>query len=302
MSSIPQSELVQLLAMSTAPDKKISTFKLIDDIRLSGGISAVWDQKFSTTLFEDEIGRKLLEDANDVISRSKTAGLRMLSCFDSDYPEQLATIHEMPAVIWIKGILKAETKALSVVGTRTPSEWALNYVADLIKGLRNSEVTVVSGLALGVDTCAHTEALKHGMRTVAVLGNGLDISYPPTNMNLQNKIVSEGMVLSQFPPGFSPTKFSFPMRNAVMSGYSRASLIVEAGENSGTRIQGRVAIAHGRSVILTQKVVDQTSWAKKLSKHPGVFVAQDVSEAISLALEYSQPVPQVVRELISQIV
>lgn len=302
MNSIPQSELAQLLAMSTSQNKKVSTFKLIDEIRHSGGISAVWNDRYSNTLFEDEINRKLLENANDVISRSKSAGFRMLSCFDSDYPEQLTGIHEMPTVIWIKGILKVETKALSIVGTRTPSEWALSYVANLVEGLKDSEITIVSGLASGVDTCAHTEALKNGLRTVAVLGNGLDISYPSQNVHLQNKIAQEGMILSQFPPGFSPTKFSFPMRNAVMSGYSRSSLIVEAGEHSGTRIQGRLAIAHGRSVILTQRVVEQTLWAKELSKHQGVFVAQNVSEAVDLALEYSQPVPQVVRELISQIV
>jgi DNA processing protein len=140
----------------------------------------------------------------------------------------------------------------------------------------------VSGLARGVDTTAHTTALEGSGRTVAVLGCGTKHYYPAENRELQDRIAAEGLVISQFFPEVAPRRQQFPMRNAVMSGYSRATIVVEAGEKSGARIQARQAIAHGRPVILTNLVIDSNEWARQLVSRPGVHVASGTAEVMKL--------------------
>jgi DNA processing protein len=136
--------------------------------------------------------------------------------------------------------------------------------ADIARALVARKMTVVSGLARGIDTAAHRAALDAGGRTVAVIGTGIGRAYPAENHALQDEIASRGLVLSQFWPDASPDKRSFPMRNATMSGYGLATVVVEAGEKSGARIQARVAVEHGRQVILTDRVVARNTWAREL--------------------------------------
>src|SRR5581483_252563 len=112
----------------------------------------------------------------------------------------------------------------------------------------------ISGLAAGIDTAAHTAALESGGRTVAVIGTGITRCYPAANIELQEAIAHSGLVLSQFWPESSASKASFPMRNATMSAYGRATIVVEASEQSGARIQARLAVAHGRPVVLMNSV------------------------------------------------
>lgn len=127
-------------------------------------------------------------------------------------------------------------------------------------------------------TAAHRAALDAGGRTVAFLGTGITRSYPASNRALQREIAERGLLLSQFYPEAPPTKQSFPMRNATMSGYGLATLVIEAGEHSGTRIQARVAGEHGRPVILTDRVVASTTWGKALAGRPGVYVVGSIAE------------------------
>lgn len=143
-------------------------------------------------------------------------------------------------------------------------------------------ITVISGLAAGIDTAAHHAALDAGGRTVAVLGTGIHRVYPAANRALQQRIASEGMVLSQFWPDAAADKKSFPLRNATMSGYGRATLVVEAGETSGARIQARVGVEHGRAVILRDHMVRTNEWAKALRHRPGVHVVSGVDEVLGV--------------------
>jgi DNA processing protein len=131
--------------------------------------------------------------------------------------------------------------------------------------------TVVSGLARGIDHAAHTTALAAGGRTVAVIGTGIRRCYPPEHADLQRHVAAVGAVVSQFLPDRGPTRDSFPMRNAVMSGLALATVIVEAGRASGARVQARCALAHGRPVFLRRELTAQ-QWAGELAGRPGVHL------------------------------
>ena len=138
-------------------------------------------------------------------------------------------------------------------------------------------LTVIAGLAAGIDTAAHQAALDADGRTVAFLGTGITQSYPASNRALQREIADRGLLLAVYPDA-PPTKHSFPMRNATMSGYGLATIVIEAGEHSGTRIQARVAGEHGRPVILTDRVAATTTWGAALVERPNVYVVGSLAE------------------------
>jgi DNA processing protein len=171
---------------------------------------------------------------------------------------------------------------MSVVGSRNASPRGLFAARAIAAGLVERGITVVSGLAKGIDAAASTAALKARGRAVAVIGTGITRYYPAENRALQDRVAAEGLVISQFWPDAGPTKHGFPMRNTVMSGYGRATIVVEAGEQSGARIQARRAIAHGRPVILTDRVMQANKWARELEGRPGVHVAASTAEAMTI--------------------
>jgi DNA processing protein len=206
----------------------------------------------------------------------------LLTFRDEDYPAQLREIHEMPPVLFHRGTLKPHELGMSVVGSRQASARGLDIARSVAAGLVDRGITVIAGLAKGIDTAAHQATLDAGGRTVAVIGTGITQSYPAGNRDLQDHIGTTGLVLSQFWPDAPPTKHSFPMRNAIMSGYGRATIVVEAGERSGARIQARQAVAHGRPVILTDLVVAATTWPADLIGRPGVHVAGSTAEIMSI--------------------
>ncbi|MBB5821673.1 DNA protecting protein DprA [Streptosporangium becharense] len=143
------------------------------------------------------------------------------------------------------------------------------------------KVTVVSGLAKGIDTAAHRAALEAGGRTAAVIGTGINRFYPGENRTLQQWIAHEGAVISQFWPDAPPVKQSFPMRNAVMSGYAAAPVVVEAPWKSGARIQARLALEHGRSVVMPDQLLEH-DWTREYAEKPGVYVASSLEELLSV--------------------
>jgi DNA processing protein len=143
--------------------------------------------------------------------------------------------------------------------------------------------TVFSGLAAGIDTAAHRSALEAGGRTVAVIGTGLRRVYPPQNADLQQRIAAECAVVSQFWPDAPPSRISFPMRNAVMSGMTLATVVVEASHTSGARTQARLALEHGRPVLLLESLLAQ-DWARRFAMRPGTHVVRTPAE-ISATVE-----------------
>lgn len=212
-------------------------------------------------------------------------GMRLVTVLDPDYPPNLKAVHDRPPILFIAGhITPNDAKGVAVVGARKATEAGIEQAARIAAHLTNTGYTVVSGLAAGIDTAAHTSAVNNNGRTLAVIGTGLTRTYPPENYALQREIAEQGAVISQFWPDAPPTKRSFPMRNAVMSGIALATVVVEASETSGARTQARLALAHGRPVFLTRTLVERQPWAQQIAHGPGTHVADDPSE-ITDALE-----------------
>lgn len=226
---------------------------------------------FDTTPVDD------LDRAAADLEQWASAGIRMVSVLDREYPSNLRMIHQRPPVLFLRGTTdERDTVSVAVVGTRQASPEGLQQASDLAAGLASRGVPVISGLATGIDTAAHTRALAAGGRTVAVIGTGIDRAYPAQNADLQEEIASKGLLISQFLPGSPPTKTSFPMRNAVMSGYALATVVVEAAHKSGARMQARLALQHGRHVFLMRSLL-QHDWAREYAERPGVTVVDNDS-------------------------
>ncbi len=182
--------------------------------------------------------------------RVERAGVQVLTWDDAEYPENLRTIDAPPPVLYVRGRLAPDDVwSVALVGTRRASAYGREVAHQLATELARAGVTVVSGLALGVDTVAHRAALEAGGRTVAVLGSGLDHIYPPDNRRLAAQMSEHGAVISEYPLGTRPEAGNFPPRNRVISGLSKGVVIVEAGARSGALITARFAAEQGRDVF-----------------------------------------------------
>jgi DNA processing protein len=174
----------------------------------------------------------------------------ILTLEDPDYPRQLRNIADPPPILYLRGeLLPQDELAVALVGTRMPTVYGKQAAELFARGLAENGVTVVSGLAKGIDTHAHRAALEGCGRTVAVLGSGLDIIYPSENRRLAAEIVERGALVSEFPLGTQPDGVNFPRRNRIISGLSLACLVVEAGETSGALITAEFALEQGRDVF-----------------------------------------------------
>jgi len=217
----------------------------------------------------------LLEAAQQEIARWTATGIELLTILDAAYPENLRAVHDRPPLIFIRGLLAStDARAVAIVGARDASQRGVDAAAAIAAELVRHDYVVTSGLAAGIDTAAHTAALHKGGRTIAVIGTGVNRAYPPENRELQRLIATECAVVSQFWPDAPPSRRSFPMRNAVMSGISLATVIVEAREMSGARVQARRALAHGRPVFLLRSLTTTQPWAREFAQRPGVSVVQ----------------------------
>ena len=193
--------------------------------------------------------RRSIDPATE-LQRTLDAGLEVLTWDDEAYPESLRTVDGAPPVIYVRGrILSQDEWAIAVVGTRHASNYGREVARVLGSELAQAGVTVISGLALGIDTVAHRAALDAGGRTIAVLGSGVDQIYPPQNRGLAQAIVQQGALISDYALGTRPDASNFPPRNRIISGLSRGVIIVEAGERSGALITARFAAEQGRDLF-----------------------------------------------------
>ena len=218
------------------------------------------------------LANALVEAARRQLARWQERHIHLLTVTDPDYPQNLKGVRDRPPLIFLAGRLEpTDERAVAVIGSRRATSRGIASARAIARALVDSGYTVASGLAAGIDTAAHTAALERGGRTIAVVGTGLMRCYPPENRALQQRIAHEGAVVSRFWPEDPPTPQSFPLRNAVMSGISRANVIVEASPTSGARIQARFALAQGRPVLLMNSLLDQT-WAAELASGLGTHV------------------------------
>lgn len=186
----------------------------------------------------------------DDLGRMARLGITLLPISHPDYPARLRTIPDPPCVLFVKGtLLAADAHAIGIVGSRRASPYGRHVAAELAAGLGERGFTVVSGMALGADAAAHEGALRAGGRTIAVLGCGVDVIYPPEHAELYERIAAMGAVVSENPPGAPPTKASFPARNRIISGLSLGVVVVEAPEKSGALITATHALEQGREVF-----------------------------------------------------
>jgi DNA processing protein len=217
--------------------------------------------------------------------RAEARGLRVVGSGEPEYPSWLARTYDPPLVLFVQGTLARDegAAAVAVVGSRAATALGLAFARALSRELAESGVTVVSGLARGIDAAAHRGALEGGGRTVAVLGSGLERVYPRENQELAGRIAgSGGAVVSEFPLDAAPWKGNFPRRNRVIAGWGRAVVVVEAGERSGALITARYALEEGGDVIPTWSGAAGTNALLRdgaaMVRHAG-----DVLEEIGLA-------------------
>jgi DNA processing protein len=226
----------------------------------------------------------LIDLAAGDVNRWTEEGMRVLTVLHPDYPENLRAVHDRPPLIFLAGHLTpGDARSIAVVGARKATTRGLARARAIAEHLSDRGYTVASGLAAGIDTAAHTAALANGGRTVAVIGTGLRRCYPPENAPLQRRIATEFAVISQFWPDAPPTRRTFPMRNATMSGLTLATVVVEASQTSGSRMQARLALEHGRPVFLLDTLLDQ-EWARDCARRPGTQIVRSPEE-ITQAVE-----------------
>ena len=196
------------------------------------------------------------EKAEREVTRAEEMGITILTCDSPLYPARLLNIYDYPPFLYLKGTLLPDEIGVAVVGSRLASTYGKYVTEKLSRELAMQGITVVSGLARGIDAAAHRGALAGKGRTIAVLGCGLDLIYPPENESLAAAIAATGAVVTEFPLGTPPNGPNFPARNRIISGLSLGVLVVEAGEKSGSLITARIAADQGRSVFAVPGAIE----------------------------------------------
>lgn len=246
-----------------------------------GSALAVWHERHPLTLD----GRGEAEAAL-VRARNRLAGWHadfdVLTVLDRRYPMQLRHVQPLPPVLFVTGELLADEVGVSVVGSRDASAHGRQLAGAIARGLVERGFAVISGLANGIDAAAHHATLAAGGRPIGVLGTGINRVYPETNRALHSRVAAAGVLVSQFLPEQPPDRHTLALRNATMAGLSQASVIVEAGERSGSRVHARYALACRRSLIVTEEVVASTRWGREISHRPRVYVAASAAEVLGV--------------------
>ncbi len=223
----------------------------------------------------------------DLVKKHK---VKIITINDKDYPKNLKEIYDPPIVLYLKGSLEQDDGlALAIVGSRRASFYGLSIAEKLAGELSGVGLTIISGMARGIDSAAHRGALKAGGRTLAILGSGLSNIYPPENKPLFEKIQTQGAVISEFPMQMEPLAQNFPRRNRIISGLSIGVVVVEAARNSGAIITADCALEQGREVFAVPGKIDSaTSWGtNKLIKQGAKLVedSQDIIEELKPRLK-----------------
>jgi DNA processing protein len=223
------------------------------------------------------------QHVSETIERAVADGYRLTTVLDEDYPVNLRSIVDLPPMLFYRGELREDdARSVAVVGTREASAEGLRRATQMARLLAERDVTVLSGLARGIDTAAHRAALDAGGRTIAVLGCGIRRMYPPENADLADEIAEHGAVVSQFWPDMPPARHTFPRRNIVTSGLGQGTVVIEASATSGAKMQAGRALAHGKRLFLLDSLVATHPWAKNYSERPGATIVRDVGDVTAL--------------------
>jgi DNA processing protein len=230
----------------------------------------------------DSLGERQLT-VQVMLEGARSDGIHLTTVLDEDYPVNLRTIYNLPPFLFYRGTLRPDDAlSVAVVGTRQATADGLIRAERMARLLVGAGVTVLSGLARGIDTAAHQACLDAGGRTMAVLGSGIRRVYPPENETLAGQITEHGAIVSQFWPDAHPTSYTFPRRNVVTSGMSQGTVVIEASATSGAKMQARLAIEHGKQVFLLHSLVTEREWARRYLDRPRVYEVNDVADIVRL--------------------
>jgi DNA processing protein len=241
-------ELQQFVALSLLPS--FCSIRIAELLRAGEPPGTVLDRILAERWRVDPDKRDTLRTRADAaIDRAAKNGILAVAWSDPAYPVALTTIIDPPPLLWVRGVVSALSyPSVAIVGSRAGTPYSFSVAERLAADLARRGVVIVSGLARGVDSAAHRGALTSGV-TVGVLGSGVDVMYPPEHASLARDIARDGAIVSELVPGTPPRAHWFPLRNRIISGLSRAVVVVEAGEKSGSLITTRCALEQGRDVL-----------------------------------------------------
>jgi DNA processing protein len=288
---MPKPEQLRLMALCRIPG--LSWFLVAREAQRPGGLDRLLRAEITEVSPEASEGEILLKenlyhleefvhDVEEGIAEALDVGAQLTTVLDDDYPLTLRTILNLPPFLFVRGKLMPEdARSVAVVGTRQASPEGIRRARYLARLLVDSKVTVLSGLARGIDTAAHRATLDADGRTVAVLGTGILQTYPPENTALADRIVEAGGALvSQFWPSQAPARYTFPRRNAVMSGLSQGTVVIEASQTSGAKMQARLALEQGRHAFLVRSLVTSQPWARKYVAERGAIEVAEIEDVL----------------------
>jgi len=293
------------LALALAPN--LGPKRIVDAVRGLGSASRIFTLplteleglRFPAEAAQFIFDGKARRAAEGEWARVAAQGATLVSYSCPEYPERLREIYDPPPVLWVRGDVKLLARpSIAIVGTRHPTPYGTAVTEMLARDLAARRLLVVSGMARGIDSCAHRGALVARMPTLAVWGTGIDVVYPKENRKLAEDILAAGgAIASEVPTGTFPAPQNFPRRNRILSGLSVAVLVVEAGENSGTRVTARCAAEQNRDLFAVPgNVTNRGSWTPNtLIKQGAKLVAtwedvwEDLPSGVRLELESDAP-------------
>lgn len=245
-------------------------------------------------------------DIDNTFTEVETRGINFLTYTDDRYPQMLKQITNPPAVLYYKGKLFDCNldKTLAVVGSRRASTNGREDLRKIISGLSNTDICIISGLAAGIDTVAHTSAIENNLKTIGVIASGFDYTYPASNKTLYQNIENGyGAVISEYYPTFGPVKFRFPQRNRIVSGLSYGTLVVEASLKSGALITANLTLEQGRELMCVPGLISNpnTQGIYKLLKNGATLVTEsdDILNALNWEIKDSTPSGQLVLPMLT---
>lgn len=206
--------------------------------------------KLSKKNYKKIFSNKNLENFKYYKEKLDKGPFNITTIYDDDYPENLTYIDDRPAVLYYKGSLKKEDKnAIAFIGARKCTDYGKWACKKIVEGFKDTGISTVSGLAYGIDAISHRVSLDNGIRTIGVIGSGIDVIYPKSNKYLYEKMADTGLIISEFPLKTEPMAYNFPRRNRIISGLSKGVCVIEAKEKSGTMITTNFALDQGRDVF-----------------------------------------------------
>lgn len=221
--------------------------------------------------------------ADDQLRRLARASGRMITFWDDEYPAHLKRIYDPPAFLFVRGgFVQADESSLAIVGTRSPTPYGTTIAERFASGLARLGLTIVSGLARGIDTVAHNAALRAGGRTLAVIGSGIDVIYPAENKTLASRIAEQGAVVSEYLMGAKPDAVNFPRRNRIISGICLGTLIIESGVDGGAMITAATALDQNREVFaIPSALKERPSGTNRLIKEAKALLAESIEDILA---------------------